>query len=100
MLLGRMKSSTPGAVDTGEAPVVANLYVQTSMIRRHPIIAENVRSFKELLTLGMVMDYMSKGELGRAADMVAQRFAAVELATIQKSWDQARWIELIPPGSQ
>ena len=54
------------------------------------------RNSRELDTLGEIMDRLAVGEFGRAADLVTQRFKAVEMALHDGDWTRATHLELLP----
>ena len=41
---------------------------------------------------------MLEGQLASALDVLIQRIKALELAAEQGTWQQARWLELLPPS--
>jgi len=54
------------------------------------------RDTREMITLSSAIDYMSKGRLCEAMDLLAQRFKSVELAAETKNWETASQLELLP----
>ena len=59
----------------------------------------SARSQREALTLGKALDLLAEGKPGAAADTLAQRLKAVEKAAREGGrWDQAEFLELIPPA--
>ena len=62
-------------------------------------LAAEARSQREALTLGKALDLLAEGKPGAAADILAQRLKAVEKAAREGGrWDQAEFLELIPPA--
>ena len=57
-----------------------------------------MRNSRELRTLAETIDKLLAGDIVGAADMLAQRFKAVELAATEGSWSIAKHLELIPEG--
>ena len=62
-----------------------------------PVTTMGVRNARELRTLAESLDLLGAGSLARAADLLAQRFIAIETAIMDGSWESARHLELIPP---
>ena len=56
----------------------------------------SLRNTGELKTLAKTIDMLMKGEVAQAADVLSQRFQAVETADAEGSWSTARHLELIP----
>ena len=83
--------------DSGKLKAVAQAYLQSVLL---PATGGNMglRSTRELQTLAKALDLVVKGKLAEAADVVAQRFKAVEAAH-HDGWDMARHVELLPPTS-
>ena len=53
----------------------------------------------ELRTLAEALDSLWAGQLGRAGDILAQRFRAVEANSVERiGWLRARFIEALPPS--
>ena len=53
----------------------------------------------ELRTLAEALDALWAGQLGRAGDILAQRFRAVEANSVERiGWLRARFIEALPPS--
>ena len=53
----------------------------------------------ELRTLAEALDSLWAGQLGRAGDILAQRFRAVEANAVERiGWLRARFIEALPPS--
>jgi len=56
-----------------------------------------VRDVREVLTLGYVMDCISKKELAQAMDILAQRILAIQSAKRKGgTWERAEMLELTP----
>ena len=49
---------------------------------------------------GVAGDRLAAGETGRAADLLAQRFKAVELSLHDGDWSRATHLELLPPSGR
>ena len=56
------------------------------------------RNVREMRTLAELLDALLDGRLATVGDLAMQRFQAIELATQQGSWSQARHVEAIPSG--
>ncbi len=58
----------------------------------------NIRSARELRTIAEAVDMILKGNVVGAADVLIQRFKAVESTTGDVGWNVARHHEIIPEG--
>ena len=58
--------------------------------------ALGLRHERELRTIAEALDCMVSGKLGQAADILMQRFRAIETASVDGGWDLAKHMELIP----
>ena len=58
----------------------------------------DVRSSRELRTLAEGVDAVLSGDLCAAAEVLIQRFKAVETRCTKGSWELAQHMELIPPN--
>ena len=104
--LQRMGSYLPGRVrlGVGEATTrvalepVAQLYLTTVLFPAKGEAAVGMRTSRELRTLALVIDLILEGQLSSALDVLMQRIKALELSTEQQSWQQALWLELLPPA--
>ena len=54
------------------------------------------RNQRELLTLAEALDRMASGDYGRAADVLSQRFKAIEMALHDGEWPRASHVEILP----
>ena len=77
-----------------ECPPVATNYVHQILWPQFPSMG--ARNSRKLDTLGEIMDRVAVGEFGRAADLVTQRFKAVEMALHDGDWTRATHLELLP----
>eukprot|EP00971_Amphidinium_carterae_P349809 6491237-Amphidinium_carterae.2 len=84
-----------GNLGEPDFPRVASFYLTTVLTRRLPNFTQNMRNWREAQTLAGILDCLSAGEVCQAMDIVAQRLKALELATTQGHWQQARWLELL-----
>ena len=55
-----------------------------------------LRNSRELSTLAMTLDALLGGNIGRAADILTQRFRALETAVAHGGWSLATHMELVP----
>eukprot|EP00971_Amphidinium_carterae_P223056 4426201-Amphidinium_carterae.1 len=76
-------------------PRVASFYLSTVLARRFPSMQSNLRTWKEAATLAEIVDAIVTGHSLQAADLAVQRLKALEIASVQGSWSQARWLELV-----
>ena len=58
----------------------------------------SVRNERELRTLAMALDSIITGDSTRAADILIQRFKAVETAHADGHWSMSRHLEALPEG--
>ena len=101
-LLLRMQEATargvvgPSSGSSEMTPPVALNHVLTILI---PSLGPKVgvRTSRELKTLGAILDHLSGGHTGKAADIVGQRMKALERATHEGHWGAAQFLELLPP---
>ena len=77
---------------------IATAYVHQVMRTQFPGEKMTLRNWRELLTLSQVMDLCLAGKVESGMDMMAQRIKAIERSLVDGSWNQARWMELIPTG--
>ena len=56
----------------------------------------SLRNAGELKTLAKGLDLLLAGKVPEAADLLSQRFQAVETADVEGSWAAARHLELMP----
>ena len=55
-----------------------------------------VRSARELQTLARALDHLGSGRLPEVADMLTQRFKAIEQSLHDGNWNIAAQLEVIP----
>ena len=55
-----------------------------------------LRNEREMRTLAEGLDAMIAGDLGRAGDILMQRFRACEVNVLEGDWHMAKHLELIP----
>ncbi len=85
-----------GQTDSQTLTAVAEAYLTSVLL---PTQAGRLgrRGERELRTLAMAIDYLVSGEVAQAADLLMQRFKAVELAAVSDAgWQVAQHLELIP----
>jgi len=56
-----------------------------------------IRNEREMRTLAEGIDALLAGDLGRAGDILMQRFRACEVNVLDGDWSLAKHLELIPP---
>lgn len=101
--LGRMQDTLgvhqlPHQNTSDAGAPIATAYVHQVMRTQFPGDKMTLRNWRELLTLSQVMDLCLAGKVESGLDMVAQRIKAIERSLVDGSWNQARWMELIPTG--
>eukprot|EP00434_Breviolum_minutum_P013419 symbB.v1.2.011826.t1/scaffold804.1/size161093/3 len=57
----------------------------------------NVRAAREMRTIAKALDLIATGRHPEAADVLAQRYKALELQMADQTWARAQHLELIPP---
>ena len=57
-----------------------------------------LRNEREMRTLAEALDSLLTGDLGRAGDILMQRFRACEMNVLEGDWQLARHLEIIPPN--
>ena len=80
--------------DITSTPAVANSYVLQVIQTSFPSLGG--RNQRELLTLAEALDRMASGDYGRAADVLSQRFKAIEMALHDGEWSRASHVEILP----
>jgi hypothetical protein len=55
-----------------------------------------MRMLREMRTLAAALDCLSKGEVLEAADILTQRFKALEVSHEDQAWDRATLAEVVP----
>jgi hypothetical protein len=79
-------------------PPVVSSYLALVYFPSHPESKVGLRMSREMKTLGMIADHVLSGRLCEAMDTLLQRLKALELVNEQQTWNQARWLELLPPS--
>ena len=70
-------------------------YLHQVLFPQHP--KAGLRAQRDLMTLASVLDLLLDGEIGRGADMLIQRFKAIEGSlAADGNWAVAKHMELIP----
>lgn len=78
-------------------PPAAVPYLLTCLLPNHAGTGKlHIRSLREIRTLCVVLDLLAKKEGARAADVLAQRLKALEMALSEDDWKRAQHLELIP----
>ena len=77
------------------APKVMN-YLTSVFHGAHPQKEVGIRTTRELATLATALDDIAAGRLPQVADLLMQRFKAVEASVIDGDWTSARHLELLP----
>ncbi len=77
-------------------------YVRTMLT---PEVKANLRAYRELETLAVIVDLLARvtapnRQVVQAKVVALHRFLALETATEEKSWDNARWMELLAPSTR
>ena len=82
--------------DEGEAlPPVVMQYLTTFLA---PSLGDDLslRNGRELRTIATTLDALLRGRQAEAADLLVQRFKAVELAATEGTWAMSEQVELVP----
>ena len=79
----------------GELPPVVMQYLTTFLA---PSLGSDLklREGRELRTIATTLDALIRGKSAEAADLLVQRFKAVELAATEGTWSMAEQVELVP----
>ena len=77
-----------------EASAVA--YRQRVIMVKFPEKDMGKRNYRELVTISEAIDALLVGNLARVGDHLMQRMKATEMSVVQKGWDQAKHLEVIP----
>ena len=80
--------------DITSTPAVANSYVL--QVVQTTFSSLGGRNQKELLTLAEALDRMASGDYVRAADVLSQRFKAIEMVLHDGEWSRASHVEILP----
>ena len=91
-----LRSTGRGAEETEEVmPSVGRAYLQQVYFVQHPMQGLGQRTSREMRTLMLVVDYLTKNMVPSALDVLLQRQKALELSVEQQSWQQANLLELV-----
>ena len=71
-------------------------YLNTIFHASYPQDKVGVRTSRELRTIAETLDELRSGHLPRAADLLMQRFKALEASVQDGSWGLAQNLELMP----
>ena len=82
-----------GADDTPAA--AKSYYWRVVKVAQNP----GLRNLREMHTICAALDHMALGRTKHAADVLAQRLKALEVAASEGCWDRAQFLELIPNES-
>ena len=67
---------------------------------QHPVREIGAEIYREMRTLAEALDLLLQGRTAAVADILAQRFKAIQVAVNDGDWSAAKWLELIPPRDQ
>ena len=70
-------------------------YLLSIYMNANTIDRVGVRNGRELKTLATALDHLARGELDQLADVLMQRYKAVEMSIADGTWTLAQRIELI-----
>ncbi|CAK0850861.1 unnamed protein product [Prorocentrum cordatum] len=84
----------------GEFPPIFLQYFLNVFIPQNPIKSIGIEVYREMGTVCEAADAILSGKAAYALDVLSQRFKALQLFAIDKSWSGARWLELIPPSNE
>ena len=71
-------------------------YLETVFNQRYTKESVGIRTSREMRTLAEAIDSLLEGDSMRTADLLIQRFKALETSVSDGSWSLARHLELIP----
>ena len=87
------REGAPGE-DTKDLPTRTLAYLNSIFHGKHPPAEVGPRTCKEMRTLALSIDALSRGELPQVGDLLMQRFKALEMAVGDKSWAVATQLEV------
>eukprot|EP00435_Cladocopium_sp_Y103_P043421 s1644_g12.t1 len=91
-----LRSTGRGAEEMEEVlPSVGRAYLQQVYFVQHPMQTLGQRTSREMKTLMLVVDYLTKNMVPSALDVLLQRQKALELSVEQQNWQQANLLELV-----
>ena len=90
-----MPENPGGASADGRPPLPACATAYYTAVNRGNQLT--VRNERELRTLALSIDLLINGERDRAADVLMQRYKAVEMASADGHWSVATHLELLAP---
>jgi len=81
--------------EASELPPVVMQYLTTFLA---PSLGDDLtqRNGRELRTIATTLDALIRGKSAEAADLLVQRFKAVELASTEGTWAMAQQVALVP----
>ena len=74
-------------------------YLNTIFLGANPLSKVGSRNASELRCLAEALDALKDGELGQVADLLMSRFRAVEVASVDGNWDNAKHLDLSAQSS-
>ena len=77
-------------------PSTATSYFLTVLVPQYKE-KMSLRTSRELRSTAKALDMVAQGCTDRAADVLAQRYKALEMSLADQNWARAQHIELIPP---
>ena len=83
-------------VGRNQTPAAATSYFLTVVTPNYKD-RMNVRAARELRTIAKALDLVATGRHPEAADVLAQRYKALELQMADQTWARAQHLELLPP---
>ena len=96
-MLGKMRAlldHEPVLQNPGPPRPAAEHFVHT--VSAGPGSQATLRDQREMLTLAKIVDLLAEGKAGAAADVATQRLKSVDKAIREGTWEQARYLELLP----
>ena len=84
-----------GADGSGESGAKLVGYLQAILFGKHPVEKVGPRNAKELRTIAEGLDHLASGRLPELADLLMQRFKALEQAVHDGHWTLASHLELV-----
>lgn len=76
-------------------PAVGRAYLQQVYFVKHPVNTLGVRTAREMRTVMLLVDYLTRNMVPAALDVLLQRQKALEPSVEQNSWQQANMLELV-----
>ena len=96
----RVMGLREGATDGDSRNVKLVGYLQAILLGKHSLEKVGPKSARELRTLAEALDHLAQGRLPQVADLLMQRFKALEQSISDGHWGLASQMELVEEGGK